>query len=60
VPTRQRQGLLKSRGYRCEDCGATGGPLEVHHRDHDPTNNAPGNHVILCAPCHKGRHTAHG
>jgi 5-methylcytosine-specific restriction endonuclease McrA len=39
-------------GERCGRCGAVGVPLEVHHRDHDHTNNAISNLQPLCRSCH--------
>lgn len=27
--------LFKKRGYQCEICGATGEPLDVHHKNYD-------------------------
>jgi hypothetical protein len=41
---------------RCEVCGTTRS-LHVHHRDHDPMNNAPSNLQTLCASCHKRAHS---
>lgn len=39
----------------CEKCGATK-TLDVHHRDGDPTNNAPENLAVLCRSCHTKTH----
>lgn len=45
----------------CEQCGATaetaGKPLQRHHKDGNPLNNAPGNVEILCEDCHVAEHT---
>lgn len=30
----RKQKLFKKRGYQCEMCGATGIPLDVHHKDY--------------------------
>jgi len=57
----------------CERCGRAG-RLDVHHKDGDPTNNAPENLEVLCRGCHlkhhrsrtcsvpncKARHKGHG
>lgn len=43
----------------CEDCPSTT-DLTRHHRDGDPTNNAPENVAILCRSCHTKRHWAEG
>jgi 5-methylcytosine-specific restriction endonuclease McrA len=47
-----RARALAAAGYRCAACGAAEVALEVHHRDHDPANNAPANLRVLCKPCH--------
>ena len=47
-----RARALIAYGNRCARCGAVGVPLEVHHRDHDHTNNAPCNLEPLCKSCH--------
>jgi hypothetical protein len=53
---RFRAAILRERGERCETCGATDVPLELHHLDRqgamgergfDPTNVR-----VLCVPCH--------
>jgi hypothetical protein len=43
----------------CERCQATAG-LEVHHKDRDPTNNAPENREVLCQACHQQEHITAG
>jgi 5-methylcytosine-specific restriction endonuclease McrA len=48
-----RARVLAAYGHRCANCGATGGTLEVHHRDRDAFNNAMSNLVALCRPCHR-------
>jgi 5-methylcytosine-specific restriction endonuclease McrA len=50
METRAR--VLDARGHQCARCHARGLPLEVHHRDHDHTNNGPGNLEPLCRSCH--------
>jgi 5-methylcytosine-specific restriction endonuclease McrA len=47
-----RAWALAAGGYCCAACGAAEVALEVHHRDHDPANNAPANLRVLCKPCH--------
>ena len=49
---RLRKELLRAFAYRCAECGATGVPLEVHHRDHDHRNNTLTNLQPLCRRCH--------
>lgn len=39
----------------CERCDSTH-RLQRHHRDGNPTNNAQGNVIVLCEPCHKAEH----
>ena len=45
----------KHRKEACERCGVAE-RLEVHHRDHDRTNNDPANLETLCGPCHRRHH----
>lgn len=54
-------------GYRrfvepvCNDCGYTDentSMFDVHHIDHDRSNNSPDNLVSLCPTCHRRRHIA--
>ena len=40
----------------CEKCGVTGKRIHRHHKDSNPTNNAPENIAILCAKCHSQEH----
>ena len=46
----------------CERCGQPydetkrGGGIDVHHLDHDRTNNELSNLVILCRKCHMQEH----
>ena len=47
-----RAWALAAGGYRCAACGVRDVALEVHHRDHDVTNNAAENLEVLCKPCH--------
>ena len=45
--------------YECPDCGRKEEELlntfEVHHKDGQPMDNRPENHVALCRPCHNLR-----
>jgi hypothetical protein len=43
----------------CERCG-TARNRAVHHIDHNPANNAPGNLMTLCGSCHTRWHWEHG
>jgi hypothetical protein len=47
-----REEILAASGNRCANCGRAAIPLEIHHRDHDYTNNVTGNLIPLCKPCH--------
>jgi hypothetical protein len=53
---RLREQVKARQAYRCAACGASCVPLEVHHRDSDPANNALRNLVALCRDCHR-KHT---
>ena len=46
----RRARLTAAQGGRCARCGAVE-PLELHHRDHDPANDDPANHEMLCRRC---------
>jgi 5-methylcytosine-specific restriction endonuclease McrA len=48
----RRARLTAAQGGRCAVCGRVD-PLELHHRDHDPANDAPANLVMLCRRCHR-------
>ena len=52
---RLRRRILDRQGWRCGDCQRAG-RLELHHRDHDRTNDDPANLIGLCRPCHFGAH----
>lgn len=60
-PTANAGRLRANHLYRdvepCGICGTRRGP-QRHHKDHDPTNNAPENVVWLCAECHGKYHRA--
>ena len=47
----RRDRIMRARGRTCEQCG-DGGRLELHHVDGDPSNDAPGNLMLLCLDCH--------
>ena len=52
---RLRKQVLSRDGYRCRKCGKAG-MLEVHHVDHNPTNDDPANLVTWCRGCHVAHH----
>lgn len=54
---RLKRALIKLRGYQCEKCKNTEWlgqpiPLENHHIDGNPLNNAQNNLQLLCPNCH--------
>lgn len=53
---RQRAQRAYTRGPVCECCGQTHQQMDRHHKDGDPTNNAPENLQTLTAPCHARLH----
>lgn len=53
---RQRAQRAYTRGPVCECCGQTHQQMDRHHKDGDPTNNAPDNLQTLTAPCHARLH----
>jgi len=54
--------IKAERKFECEGCGQAGSKLTgcncgnnyitVHHVDYDPSNNDPGNLMVLCQKCH--------
>jgi 5-methylcytosine-specific restriction endonuclease McrA len=44
--------MLLAFGHRCMNCGAEGLTLELHHRNHDHTDDRPSNLTLLCKQCH--------
>jgi 5-methylcytosine-specific restriction endonuclease McrA len=47
-----RAWVFSNYGYRCQDCGRSDVPLEVHHVNGDPTDNRIQNTIPLCRDCH--------
>lgn len=54
---RLRLAILDRDGWRCQKpgCGKAG-QLEVHHVDHDSSNDDPTNLVTWCRGCHVAHH----
>lgn len=51
--------LKEMRGWKCEICSFQmrgSGSIQVHHVDHDKSNNEVGNLQVLCAICHGSKH----
>ena len=53
-----RLSVLARDGYRCRDCGAADGMLEVHHVRpvSQGGDHSPGNLITLCRADHLARH----
>jgi hypothetical protein len=47
----RRARLMRQRGARCERCRRPP-PLELHHLDGNPANDADHNLILLCSTCH--------
>jgi len=47
-----RAATLATWGANCAHCGTGGVPLEVHHVNHDHTDNTTPNLTVLCRRCH--------
>ncbi len=73
VPHKIRNYMLRTRNYKCEQCGwgemnpfTKNIPLEVDHIDGDYRNNRPENLQLLCPNCHsltktyRGSNVGHG
>lgn len=52
-----RRQSVKTVAPSCELCGRTSIRLHVHHKDHDPLNNAKRNLQTLCGSCHRLSHS---
>lgn len=54
---RFRVHILNKRGRRCEDCGISNVPLQVHHVCYDRIGRERDEDVIInCIPCHQRKH----
>ena len=51
-----RQVIFERDNYTCTKCGRQG-MFEVHHVDHDRTNNELDNLTLLCSKCHISGHS---
>ena len=49
---KRRRLILNAYEWRCAACDAMLVPLEIHHLNHDHTDNRWENTVPLCRPCH--------
>ena len=49
---RLRARAFRAYGRRCQDCGRSDVPLELHHVDGDTSNNTVRNLIPLCRDCH--------
>ena len=47
------------RKAECERCG-TNANIQVHHINHNPSDNSPSNLMTLCGSCHTKWHWEHG
>ena len=58
----ERQVILNRRGHRSDGDGKVhrDSNLEIHHKDRDPTNNAPRNLRVLTKKEHDGLHRRAG
>lgn len=54
VPTHVRVKILARDGHQCQECGGSGGELEVDHRDNTrgPGYDLESNLQTLCVGCH--------
>ncbi len=51
-----RRKIVERDSRHCQVCGAEDGMLQVHHVDHDRTNNAESNLLTICTTCHLAYH----
>ena len=47
----RRRRIMRNRGPYCQQCGGHG-PLELHHKDGDVSNDRLDNLELLCGACH--------
>jgi 5-methylcytosine-specific restriction endonuclease McrA len=50
-----RDRVYRKHNHQCLFCSQKQG-LHIHHKDHDPKNNAMRNLLLLCGVCHKKLH----
>jgi hypothetical protein len=49
-----RQHIIDKRGYKCERCGETRPPLQLHHLNYEQLGNEqPADVELLCLDCHE-------
>jgi 5-methylcytosine-specific restriction endonuclease McrA len=49
--------VIKARGRKCEDCGSTSGPFNLHHKTYVRLGHERLEDVrLLCRGCHKAKH----
>ena len=50
----RKRKLFKRRGYTCEMCGASGSPLDVHHKNYDRLGHELDDDLLIvcCGDCH--------
>jgi len=52
IPKELRDELIASVESTCENCFIYFPYLEVHHKNHDPSDNDLENLIVLCPNCH--------
>jgi len=54
---RRRGIILRRAGYKCELCGASGVPLDIHHLTYERRGNEKYTDLIaICRKCHEAKH----
>jgi hypothetical protein len=60
IPKYTRRAVLSRAGGFCEECGRRVRHPDVHHINHDPSDNSVENLIVVCGDCHKDIHHEKG
>ncbi len=55
ISEKDKEMIFSKFNNECAICGIKEG-LNIHHKDHNPSNNRMNNLIVLCGVCHKKIH----